>query len=72
MLLHVPRAAFAVLCACASSAQVCHHDTAKPCSSVVLATLLTMRRCCVADMDRVLLKMWDIHCAGEGPRTFEV
>ena len=25
-----------------------------------------------ADMDRVLLTMWEIHCAGEGPRTFEV
>jgi protein O-GlcNAc transferase len=26
----------------------------------------------VADMDRLLLNMWDIHCSGVGPQTFEV
>ena len=26
----------------------------------------------VADMDRLLLKMWNIHCSGVGQQTFEV
>ena len=26
----------------------------------------------VADFERVLLRMWDIHCEGRGPRSFEV
>ena len=26
----------------------------------------------VADMDGLLLRMWDIHCSGSGPRTFQV
>ena len=26
----------------------------------------------VADMDRLLLRMWSIHCSGAGRQTFEV
>lgn len=26
----------------------------------------------VADFERVLFRMWDIHCEGKGPRTFEI
>ena len=26
----------------------------------------------VADFERALLRMWDIHCEGRGPRSFEV
>ena len=26
----------------------------------------------VADLERALLRMWDIHCEGRGPRSFEV
>ncbi len=26
----------------------------------------------VRDFERTLLRMWEIHCEGRGPRTFEV
>ena len=26
----------------------------------------------IRDLEKVYLKMWDIHCQGNGPRTFEV
>ena len=26
----------------------------------------------VRDLERVLLRMWEIHCEGGGPRSFEV
>lgn len=26
----------------------------------------------IRDLEKVYFKMWDIHCQGRGPRTFEV
>ena len=26
----------------------------------------------IRDLEKVYFKMWDIHCQGQGPRTFEV
>ena len=26
----------------------------------------------VRDLEKVFFKMWDIHCEGQGPRTFDV
>lgn len=46
-----------------------HHWSS--CKAVSL-TVLHVTRPQVRDLERVYLRMWDIHCAGQPPHTFEV